>query len=399
MNQFVELYDDLEEVDSGLSRLARRDWAFAGYLLTLLALFFADREGVFKVDSVVFSVDFTGLDWLFLYSLGALVCYLVVPLVTNRERSRTYWRRLRQNRWATASFFVLVAFTVVGLVGPVVFKPNEAAIGSAGVYGVPIGQPPVGFSILESAAPTCAGEVTNGRCHGTWTYPFGTTRGGKDVVGMTVAGTRIALEMAAVAIALIVPLATVVGTTAATYGGRIDELLMRYVDVQQSVPAFFVIILTQEALNHITEGLAGSFFLIVLVFGLLSWGGVARIVRSEALQLQEEGYVRAARSSGASKFAIVRKHVVPNTLNAVLTAVTLQVGWLILLEATLAFLGIGSDVQASWGYVLTTSARSAMFPTSFWWGVFFPTAALALTVVSFQVLGDALCDVTDPRTE
>ncbi|WP_137285539.1 ABC transporter permease [Halorussus salinisoli] len=389
---------ELADPDERRSRLVLRDWAFLGVLLALVILFVADLKGVYQIDYALFSYDFTGLDWLFLYALDVLVFYFVVPLAVERERTRAYWRRLREDVWATASFVFLVAFVLLGLFGPLVFHPERAVFGEAGPYGIPITQPPVGFEIYKIGG-TCVGPTIDGHCHGTWQYPLGTTPGKKDVVGMIVAGTRVALEISAICVALIVPLATVVGTTAATYGGRVDEFLMRYVDIQQSIPAFFVIILAQEILAYTNKSTGGSLLLIVLVFGLMNWGGVARIIRSEALELQEHAYVRVAKSAGATRFGIVRTHIVPNTLSAIFTAVTVQISWLLLLETTLSFLGIGSKIHPSWGYVMTTSVRSDFFPTYYWWGVLFPTIALVATVIALQVLGDALRDVTDPRME
>jgi len=397
MSQPTITSEELADADGRRSRLRRRDWGFLGVLLALVVLFLADWRGAYQADLAVFSYDFKGLDWLFLYAVDVLAFYFVVPLAVNRDRTRAYWRRLRADRWATASFFVLVGFTLIGLFGPFFFHPDQPVFGEAGPYGVPITQPPVGFGIFRGGV--CAGAQIDGFCHGTWKYPLGTTVGGKDVVGMIVAGARVAVQISAICVALIVPLATAVGTTAATYGGRVDEFLMRYVDFQQSVPAFFVIILAQEAVAFTQGNTGGSLLLVVLVFGLMNWGGVARIIRSEALELKEQPYVRAAESAGASKFAIVRKHIVPNTFNAIFTALTVQIAWLLLLETTLSYLGIGSKIHASWGYVMTTSARADFFPTYHWWGVVFPTIALAAVVISLQVLGDALRDVTDPRPE
>jgi peptide/nickel transport system permease protein len=397
MSQPTITTEELADADGGHSRLRRRDWSFLAVLLGLVVLFLADWRGIYQADIVVFSYDFKGLDWLFLYAVDVLAFYFVVPLAVNRDRTLAYWGRLRADRWATTSFFVLVAFTLVGLFGPLVFHPAQAVFGEAGTYGVPITQPPVGFDIFRGGI--CAGPKIDGFCHGTWKYPLGTTQGGKDVVGMIVAGARVAVQISAICVALIVPLATVVGTAAATYGGRVDEFLMRYVDLQQSVPAFFVIIIAQEAVAFTQGNTGGSLLLVVLVFGLLNWGGVARIIRSEALELKEKPYVRAAESAGASKFAIVRKHIVPNTFNAIFTALSVQIAWLLLLETTLSYLGIGSKVHASWGYVMTTSAQADFFPTYHWWGVVFPTIALGTVVVAFQVLGDALREVTDPRSE
>lgn len=389
--------DELDDLDASRSGLSRRDRLFLAVLVAVVASFVADWRGAYQVDELVLGTQLTGLDWLFLCAADIVAFYLVVPLAVERERALGYWREIRTNRWATASLAVLVGFVVVGLVGPLVLRPDGPLYGPTGRAGVPVSQPPVGFSIPDGWVNTCASGFSGDQCHGSWQYPFGTTTAGRDVLGLTVVGARVAVEIATITVAIVVPIATLVGTTAATYGGRIDELLMRYVDVQQSIPAFFVIILAVEAIGHINRGMGRSLVLVVLVFGLLSWGGIARIVRSEALEIRAQDYVQAARSAGASRFDVVRTHVVPNALPAVLTAVTVQIGWLLLLEATLVYLGLGTATHPSWGYVMVTNMSGA-YPTLNWWAVIYPAFALGLVVVAFQLLGDALRDVTDPRT-
>lgn len=389
--------DELDSLDGPRIRLTGRDRGFLGVFGLLSVILLADWRDVYQVDAALFETQLTGLDWLFLYSLAAILFYLVLPLASNRERTRAYWRQIRQSRVATASFGVLVAWALVALVGPEILDPGEPLYG-ASRGRLPVGQPPVGFSVLETGVNTCIGQISDGRCHGSWQYPFGTSVAGNNVVAMTAIGARVAFQIATITVAIIIPLATIVGTTAATYGGRIDEFLMRYVDIQQSIPAFFVIILAQEAISYINKGWGGSLLLIVAVFGLLNWGGIARIIRSEAREIIERDYVRAAQTAGASKFNVVRTHVVPNALPAVLTAVTVQIGWLILLEATLSYLGIGPADYETWGFIMQTNMTAA-YPTVYWWGVAYPALMLALVVISVQVFGDALQNVTDPRAE
>jgi len=373
--------DELAGGDGRRLGLQPRDLAFLVVLTTLAGLFVADWTGTYHVDTHLLDSDLRGLDWLFVYSLAVVAFYVVVPLAADPERARGYWREIRANRWATASLVVVVAWALVAVLGPELLSPDRPLYGTTGRAGVPLGQPPVGFSVLETGVNICVGTVSDGRCHGTWKYPFGTTIAGRDVLALSTVGARVAFQLATIVVAIIVPLATVVGTTAATYGGTVDELLMRYVDVQQSIPAFFVIILAQQALSYVNRGWGGSLALIVLVFGLLNWGGVARIVRAEALEIAQRDYVRAAESAGASKFDVVRTHVVPNALPAVLTAVTVQVGWLILLEATLSYLGIGPADYATWGFVMQTN-MGASYPTLYWWAVLYPAVMLALVVVA-----------------
>lgn len=378
-------------------RLTPRDAVFGAVTLVLTAALIADWRFDVELDRMLFGWDLAGLDWLFLYSLGLVVAYVVVPLASNRRMAATYWRRLRGDKAALAALAVLSVVGLVGLFGPALFPPDRPPFGGTlGPYGIPIAQPPFLFSIPANSVSTCVGEVANGRCHGSLKYPLGTTIGGKDVLAMIVAGARVALEIGVIAAALIAPLATLFGTVAATFGGRVDEVLMRYVDLQQAVPAFFIVIVAEGTVEMQTG--TGSLLIVVLAFGLFNWGGSARVVRSVAQNRLAEPFVRAAESAGASRLDVLRRHVVPNVFPAIATAVTVQIAWLILLEATLSFLRIGSGVRPSWGYVVTTSVKFRAFPTVLWWGVLLPTIGLALTVVALQVLGDAMQDVVDPRT-
>ena len=239
-------------------------------------------------------------------SLAVVVFYLVVPLAQRPKLTKRYWRRLRKRPAAMASLAYLVFFVLLGLIGEHVAKALGVGQDPNNPYGAPLANPPVGYTIdmwETRLVPFCAGEVEQGTCHGSWTHPLGTTygtAGGEDMVLATIEGARVALEIAFVTAAIIVVLGTLVGTVAALYGGWVDEVLMRWVDVQQVVPAIFVVIVLQMSFQR-------RIFTIVAVFGLLAWGGVARLVRSEALQRTEEAYVMAAKSAGASRFGIVRR--------------------------------------------------------------------------------------------
>jgi peptide/nickel transport system permease protein len=255
-------------------------------------------------------------------------------------------------------------------------------------------QPPIGEKIwfnqgYGSLPNVCLGQVRGEYCYGSWNFPLGTTVWGSDVIDLIVQGFQVALQISLVTAMIIVPIATVVGTVAAYYGGWVDELLMRYVDLQLVVPAVFLIIVIQVVFGR-------ELLHVVLVFGLLNWGGTARVVRAEALQRVEEGYVQAAESAGASSIWVLYRHVVPNVSNTVLTAITLQMPMLILVEATISFLGYGSPTEQSWG--LTINSGLARFPTT-WWTAIFPAVFLFLTAVSFHILGDALREIVDPQTE
>jgi peptide/nickel transport system permease protein len=337
--------------------------------------------------------DTSIIGYLLYASLLVLVFFLVIPLLGRPALLRRYWWQLRSRYLALAAIVYLAIFVFVGTFGP--WLVDRFEIGHVdSPYGPPMAQPPIGETLwfndgFGSLANVCLGRVEGEFCHGSWHFPLGTTVWGADVIDLVVQGTRVALEISLVTAMIIVPIATVVGTAAAYYGGWVDELLMRYVDLQLVVPAIFLVIVIQVVLGR-------ELLHIVLVFGLLNWGGTARVVRAEALQRVEEGYVKAAESAGASSVSVLYRHVIPNVSNTLVTAVTLQMPTLIIVEATISFLGYGSPTAQSWG--LTINSGLNHFPTT-WWTAIFPVVVLFLTAVSFHVVGDALRDVVDPHAE
>jgi peptide/nickel transport system permease protein len=374
-----------ESIDRGEHSTAwlRPRWRDVAFLLSLGVLtvtFLYDYYIVPQFESLVLKWYPKQVEWIFAASLLIFTFYLVIPLVHNRRLTRRYWRQLRTNRAAVASLAWLTVFFVLGLFWPVIGPLASDA---------PSNNPPVGLTVNSLLTGGCVGEVSNGLCHGSLAHPLGTTGGGEDVLMITIAGMHVALQVALISAMVIMPLAIVVGTVAAYVGGWTDEVLMRYVDIQQTIPAFFVYIVVQFIFYP-------TLFIMVVVFGLLNWGGMARLVRSEALQKREEGFVIAARNAGVSRFRIIRRHIVPNVSNTVLTTITLQVPLLIIMEATLSYLALGDPRGYSWGNSIAIGVQNLQY---YWWISAFPALALLLTVVSLAVLGDALRDVLDPRLE
>lgn len=248
---------------------------------------------------------------------------------------------------------------------------------------------PVAGGVSSASCPPYAEAPGAGNCYGTWSYPLGSGRYGKGLIELMFSGMRVSLQVALISSMLIVPLATFVGTVAGYLGGVVDDLLMSYTDIQQTVPAIIVYMITIHVYGR-------SLFVLVLVFGLFSWAGAARLVRSEVIQRREEDFVTAARSAGAGHWRIMGRHILPNVSNTVLTSVTRQIPNLILAEAAIAFLALNNIMLPSWGE--TISSRLQYIPDG-WWMSTVPVVALSLTVLSFSVLGDALRDVLDPRSD
>ncbi|MFB6130662.1 MAG: ABC transporter permease [Salinigranum sp.] len=328
------------------------------------------------------AVPFTPVDALFAVTLLAAARYGLYPLAAEPRVARRYWRTFRRNRVAVWSLGFLAVVFVVGLLGPLVVARPELDVLAR--Y-----QPPVFGAAPTTVTGPCVGRVSDGVCHGTWAHPLGTTGQGKDVLASVVYGTRVSLEVGLVTASLVAVIGTAVGTTAAYAGGLVDEALMRYVDVQMTFPTFFLYLLLLYLYG-------GTLFLLVVIFGVTSWGGTARLVRSEALQRRTEPYVEAARVAGASELRIVRRHVLPNVSNTVITNATLLVPSLVLFEATFAFLGLGDPTVPSWGRLIAAGRGDL---ASAWWISTIPGVVLFATVLALNFVGDATRDALDPRGE
>ena len=323
-----------------------------------------------------------GVDWLWSLTLLVGLFYVVVPLYENPRMTRYYWREFRKNKAAVISLIYLLVIFLIGIV-----VPRFVAV--PGVEPTLVYQPPVGTSVSETVPIQCVGEVSDGQCHGSWEHPLGTTGDGKDILISVIYGMEISMQVGLIGMFLQLLVASSVGLSAAYFGGYVDEALMRYVDVQITFPTFFLYLLVVYLFG-------GSLFLMIVVFGLLGWGGIARIVRSEALQRREAEYIKAAENAGASSRWTIRRHLLPNVSNSVITAATLAIPGLILAEAALAFLGLGDPRLPSWGEIIA-SGRGDLDRA--WWISTLPGVFLFFTILAFNFLGDALRDALDPRQE
>ncbi|MFC3478356.1 ABC transporter permease [Halobacterium litoreum] len=328
------------------------------------------------------------IDWLFAVSLVVFARFVALPLVLDRGRTRRYWRRVRGDPLAMAAVGYLAAFFVVALLAP-----ELRGIGHVSFQRQL--QPPVFFSVPADAVDACVGPVSNGRCHGTWRHPLGTNALGIDVLSMLVYGMREILQVALSAAVLMGVVATFVGATAGYVGGWVDDVLMRYVDVQQTVPAVVVYVLVATLVLR-----DKALILLAVFFGLLDWGGIARLVRSEVLKRRDDGYVRAARAAGASDFHVVRKHLVPNASPAVATSLSRRVPMLVLTQVGLSFLLLSESNMRSIGELLRRGLASRYVAgewTAKWWVAGAAVLVVVLTVAASNVAGDAARDALDPH--
>lgn len=325
------------------------------------------------------------VDWLWSLTLLVLLYYGVVPLYENQRMTRYYWNEFKKNKAAVVSALFLGAIFAVGVVGSRVLPDPEPTPGLEN-------QPPVWGSVEAYTSGTdCPGGTTvdDGvtMCQGSWQHPLGTTSSGEDILLASIHGMEVSLQVGLIATTMSITIAAAVGLTAAYYGGLVDELLMRYVDIQMTFPTFFLFLLLAYTVG-------GSLFVLILIFGLTGWGSSARIMRSEALQRREEPYMKAAKNAGASSRWAIRRHLLPNVSNSLITAATLTIPTIILAEAAIAFLGLGDPQVPSWGRLIA-DGRDQL--GSAWWISTIPGVFLFCTILAFNFLGDALRDALDPR--
>ncbi|AEI44022.1 oligopeptide ABC transporter permease [Paenibacillus mucilaginosus] len=285
----------------------------------------------------------------------------VPPGAAPSKKENRAWARFKRNKMAMASLVIMIILVLLALLAPVI-APHD----------------PAEQDLLNRLKPPSAAH---------W---FGTDDLGRDLFSRVLYGARVSLSVGIVSVVLNVIIGVTVGSLAGYYGGRVDAVLMRFVDMMLAFPSLFVMIAVVTLLRP-------SLFNIILVFVVFGWMSKARLLRGQILTVKNREFVEAARTIGMSDARIIFVHILPNSLAPVIISATLQMGTMILTESTLSYLGLGiQPPAASWGNLLQ-SAQNLTILMKAPWLPFIPGFMIFLTIMSFNFIGDGLRSALDAK--
>jgi oligopeptide transport system permease protein len=289
------------------------------------------------------------------------------------------WRRLKRNRLAVLGMAVVSVVVAASLAGPPIIVATT---------GYTYDFIPSDPRLLTSLPPFRAPDGSF-----SWAHPMGTDNAGRDMLARVLLGGRISLMVGIISTLVSLVIGISYGATAGYLGGRIDDAMMRIVDVLYALPYMMIVIVLLAFFG--SQSPLGQLFLLFAALGAVSWLTMARIVRGQVISLKNQEFVLAARATGVANWRIVARHLVPNTLGPVIVYATLTIPSVMLLEAFLSFLGLGVQAPlASWGSLAADGIQNiAIFP----WQLLCPGITMAVTLFSLNFLGDGLRDALDPQ--
>jgi peptide/nickel transport system permease protein len=292
------------------------------------------------------------------------------------------WRKFRKHRLALIGLGIITVLIAVAIVGPVLMPFSFTDIPQPDQI-VTMGRPPF-CAVFDANARNCQSFAL--------THPMGETGGlQRDVLLLVVNGARTSLLIGFSSMAIGVLIGTIVGAIAGFMGGIVDNALMRLVDIMLSLPILFVILVASKFLGN------GTVSMVIVIFGLLSWMGVSRLVRSLFLSIREREFVEAATAVGVTDRRIIFRHILPNAFSPIVVAASLIVAGNIISEAFVSFLGFGVDpTSPTWGNILSGGLQFIALGN--WWWPLFPGLAIIITVLAVNFVGDGLRDAFDPRS-
>ena len=301
---------------------------------------------------------------------------------------RDAWKRLLKNKLAVFGLIIVAVMAIAVIIGPAIIKWTT---------GFEYDTIPSDGNLIKSFPPSLQ-------------HPMGTDDSGRDILARVLQGGRISLMVGIISTIVSLIVGVSYGATAGYLGGKIDNFMMRVVDIIYAIPYILLVIVllsvfsgpnTPQWIQAITDSFGSGqglskIILLFVALGLVSWLTMARVVRGQILSLKNQEFVMAARATGVSTPAIIFRHLVPNAFGPVIVYATLTIPSVLLSEAFLSFLGIGVEAPfASWGSLCADGIKNiSVFP----WQLIFPGVTMALTLFSLNFLGDGLRDALDPQT-
>jgi len=271
----------------------------------------------------------------------------------------------RSRRWPVVSTSIIVVFVLVALLAPLL-SPAD----------------PYEQSLRLRFRPPVWEE------RGSWANPLGTDRLGRDMLSRILWGSRVSLAAGVVTVLIASAFGAAIGLVAGYYGGRVDATLMRVTDATLAFPVILLALILAVTVGP-------SFTNVVIAIAVILWARYARVIRGQVLTLMQLDFIAQARIAGAGAWRVITRHLLPNTLNTLVVLVTLQIGYVIIVEASLSFLGAGIPPPTpAWGSMI---AEGRDVITIAWWVSFFPGLVILLVVLAFNLLGDWLRDTLDPK--
>ncbi len=284
-----------------------------------------------------------------------------------------FWKKTLKNPALLAGMAIILFFVLIALAAPMLAPPEPGY--------TPYEIPRSGFSLTPHAPSR--------------EHPFGTTQGQYDIYYGVIWGTRTAFRVGLIVTGSIVLIGVLVGTVAGYYGGIVDEVFMRIVDIFLAFP-YLIAAMTLTAV--LGKGL-DKVMIAMIVFG---WMGYARLIRSEVLSVKENSYIEASRAIGMGNFRIIFRHVLPNAIYPVFVMASMDIGSMVLWASTLSFLGLGAEMgYADWGQLISFARNWIIGPPDnpfmYWYTIVYPGMAILLFVLGWNLVGDAFRDILDPR--
>lgn len=289
-----------------------------------------------------------------------------------KEKIESPWtvafKRLKKNKLALGGLFILLVLVLISIVGPMLYPHDHLTI-----------------DLVRTNQPPSAQH---------W---LGTDESGRDVLARLMYGGRYSLSIGIVAVGISIIIGTTLGILAGYYGGFIDSLIMRIVDVFMCFPFLSLLIMVPAIMSDLKIPPEYRIFVVMFIIGALSWTGTCRMVRGMVLSLREQEFMQAAEALGLSDARKMFLHLLPNTLAVIIVSATLGIGGAILTESSLSFLGLGvTPPTPTWGNMIQT-AQDYYTLTNRWWLWIPPGVCIFLTVISINIFGDGLRDALDPK--